>query len=35
MQIRKTNQTKTNNLDYLVDPRFNKINRLFVLALEN
>ena len=24
-----TNQSKTNNLDYLVDPRFNKINRLF------
>ena len=30
-----TNKTKTNNLNYLVDSPFNKINRLFVLAFEN
>ena len=30
-----TNQTKTNNLNYLIDPTFIKINRLFVLSFEN
>ena len=30
-----TNQTKTNNLNYLIDSTFNKINRLFVLSFEN
>ena len=30
-----TNQTKTNNLHYLIDPTFSKFNRLFVLSLEN
>ena len=30
-----TNQTKTNNLNYLIDPTFTKINRLFVLLFEN
>ena len=30
-----TNQTKTNNLNYLIDPLFNKLNRLFVLSFEN
>ena len=30
-----TNQTKTNNLNYLIDPAFNKVNRLFVLSFEN
>ena len=30
-----TNQTKTYNLDYLIDPTINKVNRLFVLSLEN
>ena len=30
-----TNQTKTNNLNYLIDPIFNKFNRLFVLLFEN
>ena len=30
-----TNQAKTNNLNYLVDPTFNKVNRLFVLSFEN
>ena len=28
-------QTKTNNLSYLIEPTFNKGNRLFVLAFEN
>ena len=26
---------KTNNLNYLIDPTFNKFNRLFVLSFEN
>ena len=30
-----TNQTKTNYLNYLIDPAFNKVNRLFVLSFEN
>ena len=30
-----TNHTKTNNLNYLIDPKFNKDNRLFVLSFEN
>ena len=30
-----TKQTKTNNLNYLIDPTFNKFNRLFVLSFEN
>ena len=30
-----TNQTKTNQLNYLIDPTFTKINRLFVLSFEN
>ena len=30
-----TNQTETSNLNYLIDPTFNKVNRLFVLSLEN
>ena len=30
-----TNQTKNNNLNYLIDPTFNKINRLLVLSFEN
>ena len=28
-------QTRDNNLDYLVDPRFGNINRLFVLSFKN
>ena len=32
---KKTKQTKTNNLNYLIDPTFNKVNRLFVLSFEN
>ena len=30
-----TNQTKNNNLNYLIDPMFTKVNRLFVLSFEN
>ena len=30
-----SNQTKTNNLNYLIDPTFNKVNWLFVLSFEN
>ena len=26
-----TNQTKTNNVNYLIDPTFNKVNRLLIL----
>ena len=27
-----TTQTKTNNLNYLIGPTFNKVNRLYVLS---
>ena len=30
-----TNQTKTNNLNYLINLSFNKVNKLFVLSFEN
>ena len=30
-----TKQTKTNNLNYLIDPTFSKVNRLFVLSFKN
>ena len=30
-----TKQTKTNNSNYFIDPTFNKVNRLFVLSLED
>ena len=30
-----TNQTKNNNLNYLIDPRFTKANTLFVLSFQN
>lgn len=30
-----TNQVKSNNLQYLIDPMFHKFNRLFVLSFEN
>ena len=30
-----TNQTKNNNLNYLIDPTFTKVNRSFVLSFEN
>ena len=29
------NQSKNNNLNYLIDPTFTTVNRLFVLSLEN
>ena len=31
----KTSQTKNNNLNYLIDPIFTKVNILFVLSFEN
>ena len=34
-QSKMTNQTKNNNLNYLVGPTFTKVNRLFVLSFEN
>ena len=30
-----TNQTKNNNLNYLIYRTFTKVNRLFVLSFEN
>ena len=30
-----TNQAKTNNLNYLINSTFKKVNRLFVLSFEN
>ena len=30
-----SNQTKNNNLNYFIDPRFFKFNRLFVLSFAN
>ena len=30
-----TNQTKNNNLNYLIDPAFTKVNRLFALSFKN
>ena len=30
-----SNQTKNNNLNYLIDPTFANVNRLFVLPIEN
>ena len=30
-----TNQTKNNKLNYLIDPTFTKVNRLFVLSFGN
>ena len=29
------NQTKNNNLNYLTDPTFTNVNRLFVLSFKN
>ena len=29
-----THQTKTNKLNYLIDPTFNEVNRLFVLLFQ-
>ena len=30
-----SNQTKTNKLNYLIDPTVTKVNRLFVLSFKN
>ena len=30
-----TNQTQNNNLNYLIDPIFTKVDRLFILSFEN
>ena len=30
-----SNQTKNNYLNYLIDPPFTNVNRLFVLSFEN
>ena len=30
-----TDQTKTNHVNYLTDPTFTKVNRLYVLSFEN
>ena len=30
-----TNQTKTNHLNYLINPTFTKVNRLFLLSFKN
>ena len=30
-----SNQATNNNLNYLIDPTFTKVNRLFVLSVEN
>ena len=30
-----TNQTESNNVNYLIDPTFTKVNGLFVLSFEN
>ena len=34
-RLELTNQTKTNLFNYLIDPRFTEVNRLFVLLFEN
>ena len=31
----RTNQTENNNLNYLINPTFTKVNRLFVLSFKN
>ena len=34
-RLEMTKQTKTNNLNYLIDPTFSKFNKLFVFSFEN
>ena len=34
-RLEVSNQTKNNNLNYLIDPTFIKVNRLFVLSFKN
>ena len=31
----KTTQTKNNDLDYMIDPTFENVNRLFLLSFKN
>ena len=33
--LQMSNQNKNNNLNYLIDPKFSNVNRLFVLSFEN
>ena len=33
--LEMTNQTKTNQLNHLIDPTFTKVNKLFVLSFQN
>ena len=30
-----SNQTKTDNLNYFIDPTFRRVNRFFALSFEN
>ena len=34
-RLEMTNQTKTNQLNHLIDPTFTKVNKLFVLSFQN
>ena len=34
-RLKMSNQTKNNSFNYIIDPTFNKVNRLFVLSFEN
>ena len=34
-RLEMSNQTKNNNLNYLIDPAFTNVNRIFVLSFEN
>ena len=34
-RLEMPNQTKNSNLNYLIDPTFANVNRLFVLTFEN
>ena len=34
-RLEMTNQTKTNNLNYLIVQTFSKVNRLFILSFES
>ena len=34
-RVEMINQVRKNNLNYLIDPTFNKVNRLFVSSFQN
>ena len=34
-RLEMSNQTKNNNLNYLIDPTFTNVNRLFILSFVN